>query len=206
MGRRHDGLFTALTTTLFHTCLRSYLFPLISISTLLGRRPWLSACCMLFGFLGGLCPSLASLPTTERSSNRYIRQLDDLSALWSFYKQTYIVNGRIVSWDEQGVTTSEGQGYAMLRAVWSGIGRLCRSEHMGGRPHHQNPQQPRDGGPSPGGPGEKSAAPSPPPAPDSSLSSAPNRFGRDREPSTHRDLARSFHMRSWLLGRRGTAS
>src|SRR5262249_7571905 len=27
--------------------------------------------------------------------------------------------GRVISRDEDGVTTSEGQGYAMLRAVWS---------------------------------------------------------------------------------------
>jgi cellulose synthase/poly-beta-1,6-N-acetylglucosamine synthase-like glycosyltransferase/endo-1,4-beta-D-glucanase Y len=57
-------------------------------------------------------------PSTT-SSDRYIRQLDDLSALWSFYKQIYIREGRVVSLDEQGTTTSEGQGYAMLRAVWS---------------------------------------------------------------------------------------
>jgi cellulose synthase (UDP-forming) len=57
-------------------------------------------------------------PSTS-SSDRYIRQLDDLSALWSFYKQAYIREGRVVSLDEQGITTSEGQGYAMLRAVWS---------------------------------------------------------------------------------------
>lgn len=53
------------------------------------------------------------------SSDRLIRQQDELSALWSFYRQTYIRGGRVSSLDEQGVTTSEGQGYAMLRAVWS---------------------------------------------------------------------------------------
>ncbi|NJN36199.1 MAG: hypothetical protein HC794_03010, partial [Nitrospiraceae bacterium] len=74
-----------------------------------------------------LCEGLAEIPPvyaaatqSERSSDRRIRELDELSALWSLYKQTFIVNGRVVSWDEQGVTTSEGQGYAMLRAVWSG--------------------------------------------------------------------------------------
>ncbi len=74
-----------------------------------------------------LCGCLAEVPAifaadaqSERSSDRYIRELDNLSALWSLYKQTFIVNGRVVSWDEQGITTSEGQGYAMLRAVWSG--------------------------------------------------------------------------------------
>ncbi len=69
-------------------------------------------CCI--GFSG----SAAATPSS-RSSDTYIRQLDDLSALWSFYKQTYIQNGRVVSLDENGITTSEGQGYAMLRAVWS---------------------------------------------------------------------------------------
>lgn len=79
-------------------------------------------CLLLGGLLLGASPALTALTQhqSERSSDRYIRQLDNLSALWSFYKQKYIVNGRVVSWDEQGVTTSEGQGYAMLRAVWSG--------------------------------------------------------------------------------------
>ena len=68
-------------------------------------------------FIMGVSPVKQKQP--ERSSDRYIHQLDDLSALWSFYKQTYIQNGRVVSLDENGITTSEGQGYAMLRAVWS---------------------------------------------------------------------------------------
>ena len=66
----------------------------------------------------GVSGSAVATPSS-RSSDTYIRQLDDLSALWSFYKQTYIQNGRVVSLDENGITTSEGQGYAMLRAVWS---------------------------------------------------------------------------------------
>src|SRR5919199_3538556 len=51
---------------------------------------------------------------TERN-----RQLDELSALWSFYKYHYVRDGRVVALDEGGITTSEGQSYAMLRAVWS---------------------------------------------------------------------------------------
>lgn len=54
-----------------------------------------------------------------RSTDERVSQLDDLSALWSFYKFAYIKDGRVVSLDENGVTTSEGQSYAMLRAVWS---------------------------------------------------------------------------------------
>lgn len=61
----------------------------------------------------------ADARTSSPSSDRLIQQQDDLSALWSFYRQTYIRDGRVASLDEQGVTTSEGQGYAMLRAVWS---------------------------------------------------------------------------------------
>lgn len=69
-------------------------------------------CCIEFSGSAAAAPS-------SRSSDTYIRQLDDLSALWSYYKKTYIQNGRVVSLDEHGLTTSEGQGYAMLRAVWS---------------------------------------------------------------------------------------
>ena len=61
----------------------------------------------------------ADAKSSSASSDQLIRQLDDLSALWSFYRQTYIRDGRVISLDELGVTTSEGQGYAMLRAVWS---------------------------------------------------------------------------------------
>lgn len=75
---------------------------------------------LLWEGLAKIPPVYAAATQSERSSDRHIRELDELSALWSLYKQTFIVNGRVVSWDEQGVTTSEGQGYAMLRAVWSG--------------------------------------------------------------------------------------
>jgi cellulose synthase (UDP-forming) len=63
--------------------------------------------------------SSAQARTPNNPSDAAIRHLDELSALWSFYKHTYITAGRVISLDEQGITTSEGQGYAMLRAVWS---------------------------------------------------------------------------------------
>ncbi|MER3424819.1 MAG: glycosyl transferase family 2, partial [Nitrospiraceae bacterium] len=67
-----------------------------------------------------LLPSAASIADQPaRPSDLFIRQLDELSALWSFYKRHSISNGRVISHDENGITTSEGQGYAMLRAVWS---------------------------------------------------------------------------------------
>jgi len=64
-------------------------------------------------------PASSESGSSNKSSEEDIRQIDELSALWSFYKQRYIVSGRVVSLDEQRLTTSEGQGYAMLRAVWS---------------------------------------------------------------------------------------
>jgi cellulose synthase (UDP-forming) len=47
------------------------------------------------------------------------RDRDALSALWSYYRYTHVQAGRVVALDEGGVTTSEGQGYALLRAVWT---------------------------------------------------------------------------------------
>ena len=64
-------------------------------------------------------PAASLAETPHSSSDLYIRQLDELSALWSFYKKKYVLNGRVISLDENGITTSEGQSYAMLRAVWS---------------------------------------------------------------------------------------
>ena len=40
-----------------------------------------------------------------------------LAALWQTYQHTNIQDGRVVSWDEGGITTSEGQSYALLRSV-----------------------------------------------------------------------------------------
>jgi cellulose synthase (UDP-forming) len=61
-----------------------------------------------------------SHPGETRSRDARARELDELHALWSFYAYRYIEDGRVVAHDEGGHTTSEGQGYAMLRAVWSG--------------------------------------------------------------------------------------
>jgi len=42
-----------------------------------------------------------------------------LSTSWAAYKQQFIQpDGRVVDWMNEGNTTSEGQSYAMLRAVW----------------------------------------------------------------------------------------
>src|SRR5215470_2704683 len=46
------------------------------------------------------------------STNRFER-LDVLDALWTSYQFHYVDDGRVIGADEDGVTTSEGQGYAM---------------------------------------------------------------------------------------------
>lgn len=68
--------------------------------------------------LGLAVPAAGRADAPRTSSDLSILQLDALSALWSFYEQTYLSNGRVISLDENGIRTSEGQGYAMLRAVW----------------------------------------------------------------------------------------
>jgi cellulose synthase (UDP-forming) len=67
----------------------------------------------------GSLPSTSHAATAQAASDDSIRDLDELSALWSFYKHSYVRDGRVISPDEGHITTSEGQGYAMLRAVWS---------------------------------------------------------------------------------------
>jgi cellulose synthase/poly-beta-1,6-N-acetylglucosamine synthase-like glycosyltransferase/endo-1,4-beta-D-glucanase Y len=61
----------------------------------------------------------APAPARHAARDARARELDELSALWSAYRYRSIEDGRVVSRDEGDVTTSEGQGYAMLRAVWS---------------------------------------------------------------------------------------
>src|SRR5436309_898989 len=43
-----------------------------------------------------------------------------LSSSWDNYKRKFInTDGRVIDYSQNNVTTSEGQGYALLRAVWS---------------------------------------------------------------------------------------
>ncbi len=66
----------------------------------------------------GLLTLLATSGRSHAESNSQER--NDLDALWNYYNYTYIQNGRVIALDENSITTSEGQSYAMLRAVWSG--------------------------------------------------------------------------------------
>ncbi|MCI0673532.1 MAG: glycosyl hydrolase family 8 [Myxococcaceae bacterium] len=82
-------------------------------------EPGTLAMVLRFALLLALCSCVgAVIPGSSAKAERN-RQLDELSALWSFYKFTYIRDGRVVSLDEGDITTSEGQSYAMLRAVWA---------------------------------------------------------------------------------------
>ena len=69
-------------------------------------------------FLGLLLTS-CQLSKDPSPNQEYLQQIDSLHRLWSFYKYSFIEDGRVVSLDEKRITTSEGQGYAMLRAVWA---------------------------------------------------------------------------------------
>jgi cellulose synthase (UDP-forming) len=66
-----------------------------------------------------LCVLSAKSLTAASADDQSLKQLNSLHELWNFYKYTYIRDGRVISWDENGITTSEGQSYAMLRAVWA---------------------------------------------------------------------------------------
>ncbi len=68
-----------------------------------------------------LCGTVVSCghPGASRAGEARARARDELSALWSLYRYTHVQAGRVVALDEGGITTSEGQAYAMLRAVWA---------------------------------------------------------------------------------------
>ncbi len=75
---------------------------------------------LFFGFF-----LLCNLPLPGQSlsassaPDQYLKQIKSLHQLWHFYNYTYIEDGRVISRDENNITTSEGQSYAMLRAVWA---------------------------------------------------------------------------------------
>jgi len=70
-----------------------------------------------------LCVSLISLgachSVISNSAEDPRAPSSELKAMWEVYKKTNIQQGRVISWDEDGITTSEGQSYALLRAVAS---------------------------------------------------------------------------------------
>jgi len=45
--------------------------------------------------------------------------LDEVYATWNFYRHAYLQEGRVIENANQGITSSQGQGYALLYAVWA---------------------------------------------------------------------------------------
>ena len=80
------------------------------------RAIGLPALFLAIGLVMG-CTRPAVLDSDAPPDQRIVRT-DSLAALWSFYKFHYLENGRVVSLDEDRITTSEGQSYALLRSVW----------------------------------------------------------------------------------------
>jgi cellulose synthase (UDP-forming) len=69
-------------------------------------------------FIAAAALVLTTNARAEKTGARLIRQADELSTVWSSYKHAYIRDGRVIDPESGGITTSEGQGYALLRAVW----------------------------------------------------------------------------------------
>lgn len=61
----------------------------------------------------------ASSPVQVEAAGSFSAQLNQLHELWSYYKYSHIEDGRVIIPDKNNITTSEGQSYAMLRAVWA---------------------------------------------------------------------------------------
>jgi endoglucanase len=74
-------------------------------------------------FLGSFLLVLAVLACTAHPPETELQSLVDqaLAASWAFYKTNFILpDGRVRRPDSGHDTVSEGQAYALLRAVWSG--------------------------------------------------------------------------------------
>lgn len=54
----------------------------------------------------------------EHQYTRSVHESSYLSALWHDYKQNHYSDGRAIDQQNDSVTTSEGQAYTMMRAVW----------------------------------------------------------------------------------------
>ena len=74
-------------------------------------RSWAALAAMVLLGLG--CAGARDDAPPPPSPDRVAR-LDELSALWSFYQFRYVEGGRVVSLDEDRITTSEGQGVESL--------------------------------------------------------------------------------------------
>ncbi len=87
----------------------------------LARAQWVASAALASSLVLAACgtaSSVAPRATLPQPSNRLRSVLD---AAWAGYKQVFIQpDGRVADPSRGGVTTSEGQSYALLRAVWMG--------------------------------------------------------------------------------------
>ncbi len=79
---------------------------------------------ILIAALGSLAACQASvLPSSQASSPIVTAAIDPSARLtesWNAYRQRFIQSdGRVIDWEATGRSTSEGQAYAMLRAVFA---------------------------------------------------------------------------------------
>ncbi len=79
---------------------------------------WIIAFALLLPITGIAYAAFQAVP--DQNSPLIFSNKDMLQDLWSGYKSTYIENGTYRTLDRQqnDITTSEGQSYTMLRAVW----------------------------------------------------------------------------------------
>lgn len=68
----------------------------------------------------GLLGVRAYINSRYSQQTRIFSEYSFLTSAWEAYKGTYISDdGRVIDYSQNSLTTSEGQSYAMLRAVWS---------------------------------------------------------------------------------------
>jgi endoglucanase len=76
---------------------------------------------IIFTSIGVLCLiALIYINSAFRSKTRVFSSYSLLTSTWEKYKAAFINNdGRVIDYAQNSITTSEGQSYALLRAVWS---------------------------------------------------------------------------------------
>jgi endoglucanase len=83
----------------------------------MSRKAWgILLIVVAFGILG----FIAYKNSTKRQVPIVFSPRNELQSLWEQYKKEYIEDGtfRVLDKQKENITTSEGQSYAMLRAVW----------------------------------------------------------------------------------------
>jgi endoglucanase len=86
-----------------------------SVARVFRRKSLFATAVLTFVILQFVIPNVSG-----QSKTALVPQFDQvLATSWGAYKQQFIQqDGRVIDWMSEGITTSEGQSYAMLRAVW----------------------------------------------------------------------------------------